>query len=81
MLKMYTCMWTGKIVSQLLQFQNTEDISFLSFFNLKGKFYFQTFKHVKVKFATNWGFFFILIQFLVLIHKTLKMANIRTYAH
>lgn len=53
---------------------------FFFFFYVKGKFYFQTFKRVMVKLASNWVFLFT-HQFLVSMHKTLKMVDRRTYAH
>lgn len=59
MLNMCTCMWTVKssLVIEVLKHLKT------FFFNLKGKFYFQTFKCVKVKLVTNWVFLFTLISF------------------
>lgn len=57
---MYTCTWTDQRSLVITVLEHFEDFFF--FLNLKGKFYFQTFKHVKVKFATNWVFLFSLIS-------------------
>lgn len=59
MLNMCTCMWT---VKKFLGYRSSETLEDF-FFNLKGKFYFQTFKCVKVKLVTNWVFLFTLISF------------------
>lgn len=60
---MYTCIWTDQSSLVITVLKHCEDFFFS--LNLKGKFYFQTFKHVKVKFATNWVFLFSLISFSV----------------
>lgn len=56
-------MWTDKSSLVIRVLKHFEDFFF--FFYLKGKFYFQTFKHVKVRFATNWVSLFTLISFSV----------------
>lgn len=62
MFNMYTCMWIGKSFSVIAVLKHF-GFFFVFFFYLKGKFYFQTFKHVKVKLATNWFFLFTVISF------------------
>lgn len=60
MRNMYTCMWIGKSFSVIAILKCFEG---LFFFNLKGKFYFQTFRQIKVKLATDWVFLFTQISF------------------
>lgn len=71
-----TCMWIGKSFC----YGHSEAFFFFFFLNVKGKFYFRTFKHVMVKLASKWVFL-CTHQCLVSMHRTLKMVDWRTYAH